>query len=161
MPASPPDAPLMPPAPAGSLTRMLSGQPQALTALVLLEDALTSPSTLPAWLKEIVLARVAALTGCEPCIRLHLSRARRNGLPPGLAAAALGDAPARSPDLRAALGLAEALTAADATLRDRLINARRHYRPEQVDELVLLAAAANMFNRLMAVTKLKLGGPLS
>jgi AhpD family alkylhydroperoxidase len=133
---------------------MLSGQPRALTALLLLEDALTRPSTLSAWLKEIVLARVAALTGCEPCIRLHLSRARRNGLPPDLAAAVVGDAPASSHDLRAALALAEALTAADATLPDRLNDARRHYRPEQVNELVLLTAAANMFNRLIAVTRL-------
>jgi AhpD family alkylhydroperoxidase len=137
----------------GALARMLADQPEALRALIRLEAALAGPSRVPGWLKELVLTRVAALNGCTPCIRLHLSRARRNGLSSGLAAASVGDVLAPSAELRAALALAEALTAADATVPDRMAEAGRHYGAEEVGELVLLIAAANMFNRLVAVAR--------
>ena len=140
-------------APQQDLARMLAGQPGALSALIQLEAALNSPSGLPGWLREITLTRAAALNGCADCTRLHLSRARRNGLSPQLAAAAVGDAPAASAELRAALALAEALTAADDSVPGRLAEARRHYRAEEVSELVLLVSAANMFNRLMTAAR--------
>jgi AhpD family alkylhydroperoxidase len=142
------------PAPEGGLARLLAAQPEAMRALMLLEATLNSPSALPSSLKELVLTRVAALNGCRACIRLHLNRARREGLTPELAAAAVGDAPAPSAGLRAALALAETLTTGEGALPDTVAEVRRHYRAEQVHELVLLIAAANMFNRLMACARL-------
>lgn len=103
----------------------------------------------PVRLKELVAVRVSHRNHCAYCLGSHVALARRHGASEAeLEALARGDLAGFAEPERAALALADAMTAGDghvpATAIDAVIAQWSH---AATVELVAVAAAFNLFNR--------------
>ncbi|HYH39389.1 MAG TPA: carboxymuconolactone decarboxylase family protein [Azospirillum sp.] len=109
-------------------------------------------SGLPAGLKHLIDLRVSQINGCSHCIGLHTGWALKDGERRERLDALAGwaDSPLFTPDERAALALAEALTVRDRSRLDDLhAELGRHFGREQVAALAFAAATANAWNRVV------------
>jgi uncharacterized peroxidase-related enzyme len=103
----------------------------------------------PVRLKELVAVRVSHRNACDYCLASHRMLAQRYGATDAeLDALARGDLAGFSPPERAALALADAMTAGNGHVADDDFAAlAAHWPPPAAVELVAVAAAFNMFNR--------------
>lgn len=103
----------------------------------------------PVRLKELVAVRVSHRNRCDYCLGSHTMLARRYGATDAeLAALAEGALDGFAEPERAALALADAMTAGDGHVPQALFDAvAAHWAPAACVELIAVAAAFNLFNR--------------
>ena|ERR1700759_68847 len=130
--------------------------PDALPALQALGQA-TRATGVPGETLERINLRVSQLNGCAVCLGMHYRDLRAAGVPEKKLAmvAAWRDAPGFSPEERAALNLAEAITrlaepdpVPDAVWDD----VTTYYDEKQLAALVLGIAQINLWNRINRAT---------
>jgi AhpD family alkylhydroperoxidase len=108
-------------------------------------------------LLELVKLRVSQINGCAFCIAMHVPLARKNGVRDDQLhlLAAWREAPIYSPQERAALAWAEALTrltggdVSDAVYAE----VSQYFSEKQVADLSFAVAEINAWNRLMICTR--------
>lgn len=112
---------------------------------------------LPETLIELLKIRVSQINGCAFCLVLHLGKARHLGVTEDRIhmLSVWRDVPIYTPEERAALAWAEALT----LLPDREVpdvvydQARQHFTVEQIADLSLEIVQINGWNRLMIASR--------
>ncbi len=136
--------------------------PDALTALQAFAG--TYAGRLPKATTEMVNLRSSQINGCSVCVEMHARALRALGLPEAtvFAVAAWRESPYFSPEERAALALAEALTRIadrpDGVSDEVWAEAARHYDEAALAALVLSIAAINTWNRLNVAVR-QVAGP--
>ena len=108
-------------------------------------------SALPAGLKHLIDLRVSQINGCVFCIGKHSEEALRDGDRADRVAALpnWADSSLFTPDERAALAWAEALTRSESGRVDDLLpELGRHFSREQVAALTMAVATINAWNRV-------------
>jgi AhpD family alkylhydroperoxidase len=126
--------------------------PDALPALLALGKA-TRAMGVPDETLELINLRVSQLNGCAVCLDMHYRALRTAGLSEEKLAmvAAWRDAPGFSPEERAALNLAEAVTrlAEPDPVSDAVWDeAAQFYDEKQLGALILGIAQINLWNRI-------------
>ncbi len=124
--------------------------PALYKSLVAVTAALNA-SALPAGLKHLIDLRVSQINGCAFCIAKHSEEALHDGDRAERLAALLhwAESPLFTPDERAALTWAEALTRSEAHRVDDLHpELGRHFSAEQIAALTVAVAAINAWNRV-------------
>jgi len=104
-------------------------------------------------LAEIVKVRVSQLNGCAYCVDLHSGLARKAGVSERalFALAVWHESPFFTPQERAALGLADALTLLPSgpVSDDVYADAAVHFAGPTLGQLVIVITAINAWNRVM------------
>lgn len=124
--------------------------PAAYQALYAVTNVLAAGS-LPKLLKHLVDLRVSQLNGCSFCITLHIDWARGDGETEARLAEVAGwrDSALFTPDERAALDWAEALTERRADTLDALhADLGRHFSRAGIAELTMMVGVINAWNRI-------------
>lgn len=118
----------------------------------------------PANMLNLVMIRASQINGCSYCVDSHNKEAKRAGESEERrwAVAAWRDSPHFEPAERAALELTEYATRlADRTGEqvpdDVYARAAEHFDEQQLSALILTIGVINLFNRLMAVTRMPAG----
>ena len=110
-------------------------------------------------LRELVNLRVSVLNGCAYCIHMHTKAARRaNESEQRLyAVAAWHEAPFFDDKERAALALADAVTliSDEHVPREVWDEARAHFEPDELAQLVWAITVINAWNRIAITTRMK------
>jgi AhpD family alkylhydroperoxidase len=110
-------------------------------------------------LRELVNLRVSVLNGCAYCIDMHTKTARRaNESEQRLyAVAAWHEAPFFDDKERAALALADAVTliSDEHVPREVWDEARAHFEPDELAQLVWAITVINAWNRIAITTRMK------
>lgn len=132
-----------------NLFRIAAHAPAVHDALRGLLTGLMVDGAAPVRLKELVAVRVSHRNHCDYCLGSHTMLARRYGATePELEALARGDLSGFAEPERAALALADAMTAGDGHVAEADFAAlTQHWPPAAAVELVAVAAAFNLFNR--------------
>ena len=107
-------------------------------------------------LAELIKARVSQINGCAYCVDLHAGALRTDGEHPRRvdALAVWRDSSLFDPAERAALALAEALTALPegAPPEDTFVEAASHFDEAQIAAIVMTTVAINAWTRFMIAT---------
>lgn len=110
-------------------------------------------------LRELVNLRASILNGCAYCIDMHTRIARKAGETEQrlYAVAAWHEAPFFDAKERAALALTDAVTliAEQHVPRDVWDEARAHFEPEELAQLVGAIAVINAWNRIAITTRMQ------
>lgn len=132
-----------------NLFRIAAHSPAVHDALRGLLTGLMVEGAAPVRLKELVAVRVSHRNRCEYCLGSHTMLARRYGATDAeLEALARGDLSGFAEPDRAALALADAMTAGDGHVTDAVFAAVAAAWPAGAAvELVAVAATFNLFNR--------------
>ncbi len=135
-----------------NLYRMLLLSPPLASAWLDFNNAVRYETELDDRTRELVIMRVAALTGCGYVLRIHAERyAEPAGVTPKQveALSARGDPALFGPRERALLAYVDAMTR-DVEVPDATFDALRdHYAGRQLVELTVLIGAYNMQTRLL------------
>lgn len=114
-------------------------------------------SGLPLGLLELIKMRVSQINGCAFCISMHVPLARKHGVSDDQLhlLPAWREAPVFSPEERAALSWAEALTRLTGgdVSDDVYDEMRKHFSEKEVADLSFAVAEINAWNRLMICTR--------
>jgi len=119
----------------------------------------TSQSTLPPGIANLVLVRVSQINGCAVCLDMHTKDAAHEGETPVRLnlVAAWRDAKVFTDAERAALELAEQGTriadGGSGVTDEAWANAAKHFDTEQLGALVATIAVINAYNRLNVIMK--------
>lgn len=138
----------------GPVVAALAHVPELLEVTVPFMSAVFGPTALDPRLKEIVVLRTSSANRCGYCTDTHTRVARRMGFAPDELAALRGEGapPARwTPHERAAFAFAEAISERPA---ESVGGLWPHFGEAVVVELVTLAAATIMLNRLATALEL-------
>lgn len=132
-----------------NLFRIAAHSPAVHDAFRGLLTGLMGEGAAPVRLKELVAVRVSHRNRCAYCLGSHVALARRHGATEDeLAALARGDLSGFAEPERAALALADAMTAGDGHVPAADVAAvSAHWSHAATVELVAVAAAFNLFNR--------------
>ena len=122
-------------------------------------EASLAQSTLPVALKHMLKLRASQINGCAYCIDMHTKTARRaNESEQRLyAVAAWHEAPFFDDKERAALALADAVTliSDEHVPREVWDEARAHFEPDELAQLVWAITVINAWNRIAITTRMK------
>jgi AhpD family alkylhydroperoxidase len=138
----------------GPITAALANVPELLETALPFLDTVYGPTSLAPRLKEIVILRVSSRCGCRYCTESHTAVAARLGFEADELGALRGElaVPARwSPRERALFAFAEAMADHPAAAVDAL---GTHFEGHEIVELVALASATVMLNRLATALEL-------
>jgi AhpD family alkylhydroperoxidase len=132
------------------------GFPDGLKSMLGVENVLDA-GPVDRTLLDLLRVRVSQSNRCAFCLDMYTSQLRRAGETEQRlnTLAAWRDTPLFTDEERAALALAEALTLLPGSqLPDTLVDeARRHFSPAEVAQLVWAIAAINAWNRVNVVTQ--------
>ena len=133
-----------------NLFRTLARRPGLMRATAAFLREASAPGEVPARLKELIALRVSRANGCAYCLASHTRLARAAGATDAdlRAVEDQGGAPFPEPE-RAALLVADAVAAVGGRVPDALYaRARRSWSETAMVEVVAMAAAFALFNRL-------------
>jgi AhpD family alkylhydroperoxidase len=131
--------------------RTLAHSPASLAAMLQLARALWSESALDPKLQELIILRVAQLTGSDYEWGRHRILARRFGVPDEVVAslAQWKSAPVFSPAERAALAVTDEASRQIEASGGAIAELRRHFSERQTVEIALLGGMYQMVARLL------------
>ena len=111
----------------------------------------------PANMLNLVMIRASQINGCSYCVDSHNKEAKRAGESEERrwAVAAWRDSPHFEPAERAALELTD--RTGEQVPDDVYARAAEHFDEQQLSALILTIGVINLFNRLMAVTRMPAG----
>jgi AhpD family alkylhydroperoxidase len=138
----------------GPIAAALANVPELMDVALPFIGTVFGPTSLAPRLKEIVVLRVSAASGCRYCTETHTSVARRMGFDAEELAALRGEgpAPARwSPAQRALLAFSVALSERPAESVELLLP---HFSEPEIVELVTLGSATILLNRFATALEL-------
>jgi uncharacterized peroxidase-related enzyme len=133
--------------------KMLAHKPNILGPFMDFYSQVWTPGALSPKIKELAYLRTSLMNGCEYCSRSHSASGKRQGITDEQIQA-LKEPHGSSRDLfnaeeRAALQYAEKLTAWPASIQEADMDGLgQHFNTEQIAELVLTIATANLTNRI-------------
>jgi AhpD family alkylhydroperoxidase len=135
--------------------------PAGYRAMLALEAAVRE-SGLDSTVFELVKTRASQLNQCAYCIDMHTKDARANGETEQrlYALSAWRETPFFTERERAALALAEAMTlVAETHVPDDVVEeAKRHFEPAELAQLVFAITTINAWNRLAVTARTPVGG---
>ena len=111
-------------------------------------------------LQDLVRLRASQINGCAYCIDMHTKDARHRGETEQrlYALSAWRDTPFFSEAERAALALTEAITLLPDGVPDEVVDeAKAHFEPAAVAQLVFTIVAINAWNRIAVTARLPVG----
>jgi uncharacterized peroxidase-related enzyme len=133
--------------------KMLAHKPNILGPFLDFYSQVWTPGALSPKIKELAYLRTSLMNGCEYCSRAHTASGKGQGLTDEQIQALKEPHGAGrdvfTPEERAAIQYAEKLTAWPASIQPSDVDAlAKHFSTEQIAELVLTVATANLTNRV-------------
>ncbi len=135
-----------------NMYKVMAHKPNVLAPFLEFYKAVWAPGALDVKIKELAYLRTSLMNGCAYCSRAHTASAKKRGVTDEQVQA-LKEPGGSSRDIfteeeRAALQYAEKLTAWPAAIQPSDIDAlSKFFNVEQIEELVLAVATANLTNR--------------
>jgi uncharacterized peroxidase-related enzyme len=135
-----------------NMYKVMAHKPNVLAPFLEFYKAVWAPGALDTKVKELVYLRTSLMNGCAYCSRAHTASGKRRGITDEQVQA-LKEPHGSSSEIfteeeRAALQYAEKLTAWPAAIQPAEIDALgKHFNVEQIEEIVLAVATANLTNR--------------
>lgn len=140
----------------GPIASALAQVPELMDSALPFIGAVFGPTSVDARLKEIVVLRVSAVSGCRYCTETHTAVARRMRFDGAEVAALRGEGPLPETFAlveRVLIAFSEALSARPEEAVELL---RPHFSDAEIVELVTLGAATIMLNRFATALELPL-----
>lgn len=141
---------------------LMGAWPDGFRALLAL-DAAVSGAGLDTSLLNLVKQRASQVNGCPYCLDMHAKEARRSAESQQRldVLQAWRETPLFSEQEQAALALTEAITlVAEGHVPDAVVDeARRHFSPEQLAQLVFAIVSINAWNRVAITSRAPLSPP--
>lgn len=135
-----------------NMYKVMAHKPNVLAPFLEFYKAVWAPGALDVKIKELAYLRTSLMNGCTYCSRAHTASAKKRGVTDEQVQA-LKEPGGSSRDIfteeeRAALQYAEKLTAWPAAIQPSDIDhLEKFFNAEQIEELVLAVATANLTNR--------------
>lgn len=151
--------------PAAGLRRvdLLSPWPAGMRAMAAFDRSVREATTLEPSLVHLVKQRASQLNGCAYCLDLHAKEARADGESQQRldVLQAWHEVPLFTDRERAALALTEAITLVGEThVPDEVVDeARRHFDPAELSQVVFYAVVINAWNRISITSRTPLPPP--
>ena len=124
---------------------------------MLVVNSYVEHSGLDLGLLELVKIRVSQINGCAFCIAMHIPLARQHGMTDDQLnlLVAWREAPIYSPEMRAALAWAEAMTHLNhGEVADEVYNeVKKYFSEKQIADLAFAVVVINGWNRLMVCSR--------
>lgn len=124
--------------------------PSALKRFVPFYNAVMLKGRVPAKLKELAYLKTASINACQYCLRAHTASAKQAGVTDQQIEALrfYQNSPAFDEKERATLRFADLVTRGASTIDASVLNwLSRYYSEDEIVELVMVIALANMVNR--------------